>query len=149
MGFFFLSFQSSFLFFHLLLFLPSFLPFSPPLSLLFHSSLLIFYKKDSYFLHFLSSCGFLFPLFLHFFLVMFSFFHPFFPPSCGLLMKIKKCVFGVLLWLTGLRIWHCHCNGEGCCCAEGSIHGPGTLTCHWCGKKKERNASSYTFHVSI
>ena len=28
---------------------------------------------------------------------------------------------GVPLWLCGLRIWHCHCSGSGCCCVMGSI----------------------------
>ena len=37
------------------------------------------------------------------------------------------------LWLSGLRTWSCHCYGDG------SIPGPGTLTCLWHGQNKQTN----------
>ena len=42
----------------------------------------------------------------------------------GLLKKIKFSV-GVPWWLSGLRIWHCHCCGSGYCCGSGSVPGLG------------------------
>ena len=38
----------------------------------------------------------------------------------------QNCGFGVLWWVSGLKIWHCYCCGSGCCCGMGSIPGPGT-----------------------
>ena len=42
--------------------------------------------------------------------------------------EVKTCYLcsGVPLWLSGLRIQHCHCCGSGHCCGTGSIPGPGT-----------------------
>ena len=36
---------------------------------------------------------------------------------------LKRKHRGVLWWLSGLRIWHCHC------CGWGSVLGPGTSVC--------------------
>ena len=36
---------------------------------------------------------------------------------------------GVLWWINGLKIWHCHCCDSGHCCYVGSDPGPGTSTC--------------------
>ena len=44
---------------------------------------------------------------------------------------------GVLLWLSGLRIWHCHCSSSGCCCGVGSIPSLGTSPSHRHGQKKK------------
>ena len=41
--------------------------------------------------------------------------------------------YGVLLWLSGLRIWHCHRSHLDCCCGAGSTSGPGISTCLRCG----------------
>ena len=41
---------------------------------------------------------------------------------------LKVCP-GVLLWLSGLRIWYCHCSGLGCCCGVGLI--PGNFCMPW------------------
>ena len=40
------------------------------------------------------------------------------------------------LWLSGLRIWHCHCCGCGYSCGAGSTPGLGTSTCCGCRKDK-------------
>ena len=45
---------------------------------------------------------------------------------------------GVPLWLSGLRIWCCHCCGWGHCCGLDLIPGMGTSTCHGCGQKGKR-----------
>ena len=42
------------------------------------------------------------------------------------------------MWHSGLRIWHCHCNGSGGCCGVGSIPGPGTSTCLKHSQKKKK-----------
>ena len=34
-------------------------------------------------------------------------------------MLIKRKMLGVLLWLSGLRLWCCHCSGFSCCCGMG------------------------------
>ena len=33
---------------------------------------------------------------------------------------LRVASIGVLWWLSGLRIWHCHCYGLGCCCGTGA-----------------------------
>ena len=48
------------------------------------------------------------------------------------IILIMKYNSGVPWWLSGLRIWHCHC------CGSGSIPGQGTSSCLRCGKKKEK-----------
>ena len=49
-------------------------------------------------------------------------------PCININLKIE---FGsVLLWLSGLRIWHCHCCGSDYSCGMGLIPGPGTSPCH-------------------
>ena len=45
---------------------------------------------------------------------------------------------GVLLCLSRLRIWCCHCSGLGCCCGAGLIPVLGTSTCHRHGQKRRR-----------
>ena len=42
------------------------------------------------------------------------------------------------MWVSGLRIQHCHCSGSGHSCGTGLITGPGTSACHGCGKKKKK-----------
>ena len=41
------------------------------------------------------------------------------------------------MWLRGLRIWHCHCSGSGCCCGAGLIPGQGPSTCRGGGQNNE------------
>ena len=43
--------------------------------------------------------------------------------------SIKIYQLGTLLWFSGLRIWHCHCNSLGFCCGLSTVPGPGTSTC--------------------
>ena len=43
-----------------------------------------------------------------------------------LLNSSKEYEQGVSVWLSGLRIWHCHCSGSECCCGSGVIPGLGT-----------------------
>ena len=38
--------------------------------------------------------------------------------------------------LSGLRIWHCHCSGLGCCYGLGSVPGPRTSMCCRHGKNQ-------------
>ena len=64
-------------------------------------------------------------------------------PSRGAIQVWSGCVWktpisdmGVPWWLRGLRIWHCHYCGLGCCCDVSSIPGLGNSTCHRCGKNK-------------
>ena len=45
---------------------------------------------------------------------------------------------GVLLWLSRLRIRHCHCISSGYYCGEGLIPGLGTYIFYGCGKKKKK-----------
>ena len=45
----------------------------------------------------------------------------------GLKEKIPE---RVPLWLSRLKIWHCHCCGSGYSWGKGSNPGPGTCTCH-------------------
>ena len=40
----------------------------------------------------------------------------------------KMWVYGVLLWHSGLRMYHCHYSSSGHCCGVGSIPGAGTST---------------------
>ena len=50
----------------------------------------------------------------------------------------KKVKFGVPVWCSRLRIWHCHCSGSGRWCGMGSIPGPGTSSCRRRGLKKKK-----------
>ena len=50
------------------------------------------------------------------------------------LNSLKEHKSGVPLRCSGLRIWHCHCSGPGCCCGVVSIPGLGTPTCHGRGQ---------------
>ena len=57
--------------------------------------------------------------------------------------NVTGCLFktitqGVLLWLSRVRIWHCHCSSLGCCCGLGSVPGPGTSTYCGCSQKKKK-----------
>ena len=45
---------------------------------------------------------------------------------------------GVLLWLSRLRIQHCHCSSLGHHYDSGLIPGLGTSTCHGCGQKRKK-----------
>ena len=50
--------------------------------------------------------------------------------SSSVAQRVKD-LEGVRLWRRGLRIWHCPCSGLGCCCAVGSIPGPGNFCMSW------------------
>ena len=50
------------------------------------------------------------------------------------LNSLKEHKSGVPLRCSGLRIWHCHRSGPGCCCGVVSIPGLGTPTCHGRGQ---------------
>ena len=58
---------------------------------------------------------------------------------CGNKNKIKKQTQGVPLWCRGLRTWHFHCGGLGCCCSTGLGAGLGTSMCcrHRQNKQKQ------------
>ena len=45
---------------------------------------------------------------------------------------------GLPWWLSGLRIWHCHCSCSGCCCDMGSISSPEIFSCCGQGQKKKK-----------
>ena len=67
-------------------------------------------------------------------------------PACNLESKQKSRLYllkgrmiGFLLWRSGLRIQHCHCNSLGCCCGTCSIASLGTSTCHGCHQKIKYN----------
>ena len=65
--------------------------------------------------------------------------------------EIRYAFVGVLLWLSRLRIWCCHCCGLGHCCGMSLIPGSGTSTFHECGKEGEHSCfgcfggKNYTF----
>ena len=46
-----------------------------------------------------------------------------------LIYKIFKDLRRAPWWLTGLKIWHCHCCSSGHCCGAGSTPGPGNSAC--------------------
>ena len=50
------------------------------------------------------------------------------PFLLSLQLHVFKTFWGVLWWLNGLRIWHCHGCGSGYWCSAGCISGPGTST---------------------
>ena len=52
---------------------------------------------------------------------------------------LKTKNLGSLLWLSGLRTWHCHCKGANGCCGADSSPCPRTSTCHGCGQTKQKN----------
>ena len=54
--------------------------------------------------------------------------------------------YGVLMWLSGLRIWFSLCCDLDHCCGSGLISGPETSTCHGRGRKEE---NSYTPLISL
>ena len=56
---------------------------------------------------------------------------------------IKKSTQGVPMWLNGLRIWHCHCSGWGCCYGARLI--PGLRTCTCCGRGQKKMKSTQEF----
>ena len=55
--------------------------------------------------------------------------------SCKQVLRACK---KFLLWLTRLRIQHCHCCGSGYICGSGSISGLGNSACHGNNQKKKR-----------
>ena len=60
------------------------------------------------------------------------------------LLKSKKSGGGVLLWHSGLGIWH-HCRGLSCCCGTGSIPGPGNFHIPQAQpRKKEKSGEALT-----
>lgn len=48
---------------------------------------------------------------------------------------LKGILVGVSFWLSGLKLYGCHCCSSGCCCGIGSVSGPVTSTCHGWPKK--------------
>ena len=56
---------------------------------------------------------------------------------------IKDTVQGVFLWLSALRISHCHCSHSGFCCGTGLIPGPGMSTFLGMAKKIKKNELIY------
>ena len=53
-------------------------------------------------------------------------------------------------WLSGLRIWHCHCSGSGYCCDAGLIPGPRTFACWpWPKKKKKKSWWSLLWYLWV
>ena len=53
-------------------------------------------------------------------------------------------IYGVPLWLGGLKIWCCHSCGSGYSCGIGSIPGPGTSACSRQGQKKQKQTNKKT-----
>ena len=49
---------------------------------------------------------------------------------------------GVPWWLSGLRLWHCHCCGCGYCCDSGLIPGLGNSACCRYSQKKKKEKRS-------
>ena len=58
-------------------------------------------------------------------------------PDLTLCKMYLKYALRSSLWLSGLRIWHCHCYGFGRCCGTDAIPGPGTSTCCGCGQEEK------------
>ena len=56
----------------------------------------------------------------------------------------KQPTLSVPWWLSGLRIWHCHCYGSSCCCGAGSIPGQGIYAYqgHTAKKKKKKKKAT-------
>ena len=54
----------------------------------------------------------------------------------------KDSMEEVPLWLSGLRIQHCHCSRWGGCCGTGSIPGLRTSMCYRYSKKKKKKKKS-------
>lgn len=50
--------------------------------------------------------------------------------------ELRKQKAGILLWSSGLRIWHCYCSGSGGYSGVGSTLAPGTSTCRGMAKNK-------------
>ena len=44
----------------------------------------------------------------------------------------------LLLWWSGLMIWHCHSCDRGCSCGTDLIPGPGISICHGYSQKKKK-----------
>ena len=58
------------------------------------------------------------------------------------LLHHKGDILGDPVWLSRLRVQHCHFSSLGCCCGAGLIPGLGISTCHRCGQKKKSGKSS-------
>ena len=54
-------------------------------------------------------------------------------------LGLRVNTLGVPRWLSGLRIWHCHCCGLGHCCGSGLIPGLETSACHGSVQKFFKN----------
>ena len=59
--------------------------------------------------------------------------------SWGEVLNQEPRVVGVPVWLSRLRIWHCHYSGLGHYIDMGSIPGLGTSTCHGCDPKMKQS----------
>ena len=56
----------------------------------------------------------------------------------------KKELLELLLWYSGLRIWHCHSCDIGCSWSLDSIPGPGISIClRYSQKRKKKKKSSF------
>ena len=60
-------------------------------------------------------------------------------------LQVKESNWGVLLWLSGLRIWHCHCSSLGDLLWHGFRSPPGNFhTWPWPKKKRIKLDSFFT-----
>ena len=55
---------------------------------------------------------------------------------------LKSMNSGVPIWLSTLRIWHCHYSGSGHCCGSGSVPSPGTSACLGRGQQQTNKSKS-------
>ena len=69
--------------------------------------------------------------------------------SSWLPIKTRWTLFGVPLWLSGLRTRPRHCCGSGCCCGVGSIPGLGTSTYPRCSQKTNGNKTKTPFGLLL
>ena len=58
----------------------------------------------------------------------------------------EKSTTGVPLWLSGLRIWCCHCCGSGYCSGTGSVPGLRTSACRRCSQEKKKFTKIHQIH---
>ena len=62
---------------------------------------------------------------------------------------MRKKLPRVPLWLSGLRIWHCHCCSLGFYHGASSVSGLGTSAHYGCGDTKERNFLKASFYLVV
>ena len=61
----------------------------------------------------------------------------------------NKALRGVLCWPSGLRSWHSHCSGSGCCCGVGLIPGLRISACSGPGQKNKESFSKIIYSCGI